>query len=70
MINDNALSKKLSKFHKKKYCIIAGNATTSIYLILKSLSLKNKVVAMPNSVCQNVHLAITLAKKKTSFYRL
>ena len=54
-------AKKLSSFlcknHKKKYCLIVGNATTAIYLAL--ISNKNvKYVGIPNNSC--IHLPIEL----------
>ena len=57
-------AKKLSSFlfknHKKKYCFIVGNDTTSIYLAL--ISNKNvKYVGIPNNSCIHLPIAIKLA---------
>ena len=53
------VEKKLSKFYSRKYCLLTGNATTSLYLCLRSLSLPNKsAVMIPNSVCPHVPLSI------------
>lgn len=57
-------AKKLSSFlcknHKKKYCLIVGNATTAIYLAL--ISNKNvKYVGIPNNSCIHLPIAIKLA---------
>ena len=54
--------KKLSKLYSKKYCLLTGNATTSLFLCLKSLNLpKNSKVMMPNSACPHVPLSAYLA---------
>tara|TARA_Y100001970_G_scaffold294294_1_gene449938 strand:+ start:6972 stop:8081 length:1110 start_codon:yes stop_codon:yes gene_type:complete len=55
------LEEKILLRSNKKYCVVTGNATTGIYLAIKSLNLKKPKILMPNSVCHNVHLAILLS---------
>ena len=60
--------KKLSKFYSRKYCLLTGNATTSLFLCLKSLNLpKNSKVMISNSACPHVPLSIYLAGLKPLF---
>ncbi len=65
------LSKKerdFSNLYNSKYCLLTGNATTALYLTIKSLKLKkNSKILLPNSACQHVPIAITLAGHKPSF---
>lgn len=52
------LSKKISKLLNKKNTIITSNCSTSIYLLLKSLNIKNKKIIIPSNVCFDVMLSI------------
>ena len=62
------VEKKLGKFYSRKYCLLTGNGTTSLYLCLKSLNLpKQSKVMIPNSVCPHVPLSIYLAGLKPLF---
>tara|TARA_B100000900_G_scaffold416265_1_gene450729 strand:- start:255 stop:1328 length:1074 start_codon:yes stop_codon:yes gene_type:complete len=54
------LNSFLCKNHKKKYCMIVGNATTAIYFALIS-NKKIKYVGVPNNSCIHLPIAITLA---------
>lgn len=54
----NYLEKYLCSMHNRKYCLLTGNGTTSIYLAIKALNLKNKKIAIPNNTCMNVVLPI------------
>ncbi len=51
----------LCRIHRRKYCLLVGNATTGLYLALKAHGLTGKRIAIPNAVCPNVPLAIYLA---------
>ena len=55
------LEKALCAIHEKSYCHLVGNATSGIYLALLALGLNGKVIAIPNSVCPHVPLAILLS---------
>lgn len=57
----------LCKNHKKKYCLLTGNATTALYLNLKSLPSKVKKIGIINNSCIHVPLSIILAKKEIVF---
>ena len=52
------LSKKISKLLNKKNTFITSNCSTSIYLLLKSLDIKNKKIIIPSNVCFDVMLSI------------
>ncbi|MDB9812357.1 DegT/DnrJ/EryC1/StrS family aminotransferase, partial [Candidatus Pelagibacter sp.] len=58
------LKKLLCKNHKKKYCLLTGNATTALYLSLKSLPNKIKKIGIINNSCIHIPISIILAKKK------
>lgn len=60
----NDLRKLLCKNHKKKYCLLTGNATTALYLSLKSLPKKIKKIGIINNSCIHIPISIILAKKK------
>lgn len=47
----NALENKLCNIYNSKYAYFTGNATTGLYLILKSLDLKNRKVLFPDITC-------------------
>jgi dTDP-4-amino-4,6-dideoxygalactose transaminase len=51
----------LCQVHQKSYCHLVGNATAGIYLAIVALGLRGKQVAIPNSVCPNVPLAVLLS---------
>jgi dTDP-4-amino-4,6-dideoxygalactose transaminase len=61
------LEKLLCKNHKKKYCLLTGNATTALYLSLKSLPNNIKKIGIINNSCIHVPISIILAKKKIVF---
>jgi hypothetical protein len=43
---------------KKKYCFLTSNCSTAIYILLKSLGLKKKVIIIPANICYDVVLSI------------
>ena len=51
----------LCKIQQQSFCFLTGNATTGLFVALKSLRLRNKNIAIPNSVCPHVPLAILLS---------
>ena len=52
----------LAKLCNRKYVLLTGNATTSLYLSIKSLKLPSKSeIMIPNSSCPHVPLSIYLA---------
>ncbi len=52
----------LKKLCKRKYVLLTGNATTSLFLSLKSLNLKpNSKIIIPNNSCPHVPLSVYLA---------
>lgn len=61
------LIKLLCKNHKKKYCLLTGNATTALYLTLKSLPNNIKKIGIINNSCIHIPISIILAKKKIVF---
>ena len=42
----------------KEFSLITGNGTTAIFLALRALGLKNKMIGIPSNLCYNVPLAI------------
>ena len=52
------LEDQLCEIHGKDYCVIVGNATLAIALILKVFNLKGKKIAIPNNVCVNVPMSV------------
>ena len=55
----------LKKISGRKYVLMTGNATTSLYLALKSLNLKPKSnIMIPNISCHHVPLSVFLARHK------
>ena len=57
----NDLEDKLSRLHNQSYSFLLGNATTALVIALKALGLKNKKIAIPNSICIHVPIAIYLS---------
>ena len=55
--------KSLEKLLDKNYCLLTNNCTTAIYLILKNLNAKKKIVIIPANICIDVVLAIIFANK-------
>ena len=55
------LENLLCRIHQQSFCHLVGNATTGLFIAIKSLGLKNKNIAIPNSVCPHVPLAILLS---------
>jgi len=55
------LGKLLCGLHQQSYCHPVGNATTGLCLAINALGLSGKRVAIPNSVCPNVPLAVLLS---------
>lgn len=48
----------LCQLHQRDYCLLTGNGTAGITLCLEALGLHVKSVAIPDSVCINVPLAV------------
>ena len=48
----------LEKLLKKKYCFLTSNCSTAIYILLKSLGLKRKLIIIPANICYDVVLSI------------
>ncbi len=58
------IEKTLNKYHQHSYCTLVGNASTGLVIALKALGLKGKHIAIPNSVCPHVPIAIFLSGNK------
>lgn len=56
-----SLESQLCRIHQRSHCHLVGNATAGLYLAIKALGLRGKRVAIPNSVCPNVPLAVLLS---------
>lgn len=52
---------QLCKLHCRSYCHLVGNGTAGIALCLQALALNDRHVAIPDSVCINVPLAVSYA---------
>lgn len=61
MLQAMSLNPQLCRIHQRSYCHLVGNATAGLYLAIKALGLRGKQVAIPNSVCPNVPLAVLLS---------
>jgi dTDP-4-amino-4,6-dideoxygalactose transaminase len=55
------LERLLCGIHQQSYCHLVGNATTGLCLAIATLGLRGRRVAIPNSVCPNVPLAVLLS---------
>ena len=59
---------KIGNFFSRNHVLLTGNATTALYLILRSLDLpKGSQIMIPNSSCPHVPVSIYLAKHKPLF---
>lgn len=56
-----SLQSQLCRIHQRNHCHLVGNATAGLYLAVAALGLRGKRVAIPNSVCHNVPLAVLLS---------
>ena len=54
----NLVCNQIKNLTKKKYVLFTSNCSTSIYLLLKSLNLKNKKIIVPVNLCYDVILSI------------
>lgn len=54
----NNLEKILSKYFKKKYCLLTGSGTTGMYLVFKSFKKKSKILYPAITCIQAVNAAI------------
>lgn len=61
------LEKLLCKIHGKNYCHLVGSATSGLYLAILGLELQGRTIAIPNSVCHHVPLAILLSGNKPMY---
>jgi dTDP-4-amino-4,6-dideoxygalactose transaminase len=52
---------KLCQLHQRNYCLLTGNGTAGIALCLEALGLRGKGVAIPDSVCISVPLAVSFS---------
>ena len=50
--------KSLEKILNKKYCYLTKNGCTALYVLIKSLNIKNKIILMPANICNNVVLVV------------
>ena len=67
MMIENA-QRRLENFFSRKHSLLTGNATTALYLIIKSLNLpRGSQIMVPNSSCPHVPTSIYLAKHKPIF---
>lgn len=57
----NNLIKRLGDLHQKEFVLLTGNASTAIYCALQALGLHKANVAIPNSICFDVPLAIRMS---------
>jgi dTDP-4-amino-4,6-dideoxygalactose transaminase len=55
------LSRALCATHQRSHCCLVGSATIGLVLALKAIGVAGKPVAVPNSVCLNVPLAVIFA---------
>ena len=55
-----ALEKKL----KKKICFLTKSGSTAIFLLIKSLEIKNKLILIPANICFDVVLVILFSGNK------
>ena len=54
----NLVCNQIKNLTEKKYVLFTSNCSTAIYLLLKSLNLKNKKIIVPVNLCYEVILSI------------
>ena len=54
----NLVCNQIKNLTEKKYVLFTSNCSTAIYLLLKSLNLKNKKIIVPVNLCYDVILSI------------
>ena len=57
----NKLLKRLGDLHQREFVLLTANASTAIFCALKALDLHKAKVAIPNSICFDVPLAIRMS---------
>lgn len=62
-----ALTAQLARRHGCEGAVPTGNATSALYLIFKSLGLRDGDIAIPNNVCVNVPIAVLLSGNRPVF---
>lgn len=61
VVPDSNLSRALRTGHQREHCALVGSATIGLALALQAVGVQGKFVAVPNSVCLNVPLAVIYA---------
>jgi dTDP-4-amino-4,6-dideoxygalactose transaminase len=61
------LAEQLSRQHDGALVLPTGNATTALWLIFRAMGLKDRAIAIPNSVCINVPISIILSGNRPVF---
>jgi dTDP-4-amino-4,6-dideoxygalactose transaminase len=56
--------KNLEKLLDKKYCFLTARGCTSLFLLLKTLKLKNKKIIIPANICHDVFMTIVISGNK------
>jgi dTDP-4-amino-4,6-dideoxygalactose transaminase len=62
-----AFTALLSERHERRRVIPVGNGTAALCLLLKALGLRDRDIAVPDSVCINVPLAVLLSGNRPVF---
>ena len=61
------INKIIGNIFEKEYVLFTRNATTAIWLILKSLDIYNKKIVVPNNICFSVICSIYLSNNEPYF---
>ena len=54
----------LEKLISKKFCMLTKSGSTAVYLLIKCLEIKNKIVIIPANICFDIVLAILFSGNK------
>ena len=64
------INKIIGNIFEKEYVLFTRNATTAIWLILKSLEIYNKKIIVPNNICFSVICSIYLSNNSDVWYNV
>lgn len=61
------MEQRLCALHGRRYCCLVGNGTAGLALCLQALGLRGRGVALPDSACLNVPLAVFYSDNRPVF---
>ncbi len=67
MTTRSFVEQQLCRLHHRRYSHLVGNGTAGIALSLEAMGVKNKSVAVPDSVCLNVPLSVIFSGNQPEY---